>query len=163
MELRKRLSSKYIFVGVYVLAFLIYVVYGLQPAEATASYSVTGEVEIPSVGLAAEVTELGLEEGQLKTPDSIVGSYKKAENKTLLIGHATGVFRDLNQTRLGDIIKYNDNEYKVVKLTYTVKEVINMNELLAPADTDTLVVMTCAGKMLDGGDATHRLIVTAVR
>jgi hypothetical protein len=28
---------------------------------------------------------------------------------------------------------------------------------------DTLVLMTCAGELLDNGDATHRLIITAVK
>ena len=37
-----------------------------------------------------------------------------------------------------------------------------MDEVLAPTEQNTLVIMTCAGEDLGGGDATHRLIVTAV-
>lgn len=161
MELRKRLSPRYVFIGVYVVAFLAYIIYGLQPAEASASYEVVGKVSVPQIGLVADVTKLEIENDKLNTPDTIVGSYTRSENKTLLIGHATGVFRDLNQVRIGDTIEYDSTEYKVTKLTYAVKEAIDMDELLEPADNDTLVVMTCAGKMLSGGDATHRLIVTA--
>jgi sortase (surface protein transpeptidase) len=36
-----------------------------------------------------------------------------------------------------------------------------MKELLKAEDTDTLVLMTCAGELMSNNDATHRLIVTA--
>ena len=36
-----------------------------------------------------------------------------------------------------------------------------MEEILSPAETNTIIIMTCAGEPLPGQDATHRLIVTA--
>ena len=42
-------------------------------------------------------------------------------------------------------------------------EKIDMDKLLKTSRQDTVVIMTCAGKLLDGGDATHRLIITAIR
>ena len=38
---------------------------------------------------------------------------------------------------------------------------VDMNKMLAPAEKDTLVIMTCAGMDLGNGDATHRLVLTA--
>ena len=38
-----------------------------------------------------------------------------------------------------------------------------MNKILEASDKDTVVLMTCAGKDLGNGDASHRLIVTAIR
>ncbi len=42
------------------------------------------------------------------------------------------------------------------------KSMISMSELLKADDKETIVIMTCAGESLENGDATHRLIVTAV-
>jgi sortase (surface protein transpeptidase) len=36
-----------------------------------------------------------------------------------------------------------------------------MMDLLKKEDREALVVMTCAGELLGGGEATHRLIVNA--
>lgn len=162
MELKRHYDWKHVFIGLYVVAFLAYIVYGLQPAGAVQSYEINGNLSIPGIDLAADVADLHLTDGELKTPDTIVGSYSRSENKTLLIGHSTTVFQDLDQVKIGDVISYNGKEYKVNRLQYIIKEVIDMSELLAAEDEDTLVIMTCAGKLLDGGDATHRFIVTAV-
>ena len=59
------------------------------------------------------------------------------------------------------IIKYGDNEYTVTKYVYIEKDAIDMNELLASEDKETLVIMTCAGTLLGDGDATHRIILFA--
>jgi sortase (surface protein transpeptidase) len=149
-------------VVLYVTAFLTYVVFGLQPAEAVQSYEVSAELNIPSIGLVSDVTTLELENRELKTPDEIVGSFSRSENKTLLIGHSSTVFQNLNQIRLNDEIFYNNNKYIVKKITIAEKAEVDMSELLAHADQDTLAIMTCAGASLGNGDATYRLIVTAV-
>ena len=163
MELRKRhLNARRIFVSLYVLAFAIYIIVGLQPAEAK-NYEVSAELEIPSIGLTADVTRLALNENKLDTPETIVGSYTQTENKTLLIGHSSTVFENLHNVSLRDKINYNDKTYKIVGIHKLEKSEVNMDQLLKRADKDTLVIMTCAGELLDGGDATHRLIVTAVR
>ena len=162
MELKKRLDLKTVLVVLYVTAFLAYVIFGLQPAEAARSYEVSAELNIPSIGLVSDVTTLELENRELKTPDAIVGSFSRSENKTLLIGHSSTVFQNLNQIRLDDEIFYNNNKYIVKKITITEKAEVDMSGLLAHADQDTLAIMTCAGASLGNGDATYRLIVTAV-
>ena len=160
MELRKHLSFKKIFIGVYFLAFAIYLIIGLQPAEAT-HYEISAELAIPSINLTTDVTTLALEDYKLNTPDTIAGSYTRAENKTLLIGHSTTVFQNLDQVEVGDYVNYNDKTYQVDKIELMEKATIDMDEILATTQKDTIVIMTCAGTLLDGGDATHRLIITA--
>lgn len=162
MEIGKRLSLKYVFIGLYFLAFAIYIVVGLQPVEAT-DYQISMRLSIPSISLNSNVAQLSLEGGELKTPNSIVGSYSGAENKVLLIGHSSTVFHDLNALKLGDEIVLDDNTYIVKKYEILQKESIVMPKLLEKSDVDTVVIMTCAGKSLGGGDATHRLIITAER
>ena len=161
MELKRGLDPRKIFVGLYVLAFAVYLVIGLQPAEAT-NYAVSAELNIPMIGLNADVTTLELGPDGLETPDSIVGSYSQANNKTLLIGHSTTVFAALNQVQLGETLKYNDTNYRVAAIDMMPKSEIDMNKVLSGADKDTIIIMTCAGQLLDDGNATHRLLVTAV-
>lgn len=162
MELRKHLSPRIVFAGLYMLAFLGYVIYGLRPAEAVQSYEIADELIIPSIALDADVTKLQLETDGLRTPDTIVGSYTKSDNKTLLIGHSTTVFRNLHEVDLDADIVYDGREYRVVAIDMTTKGKIDMNELLQKSDKDTLVMMTCAGELLENGDATHRLMITAI-
>ena len=38
---------------------------------------------------------------------------------------------------------------------------VDMSKILASTEKQTLEIMTCIGDLLDGGDATHRLIITA--
>ena len=162
MELKRRLDPKTVFIGLYVVLFAIYIIVGLQPAGA-ANYPVSSKLSIPAIDLTSDVTTLQLENHALNTPDTIVGSYSQAEHKTLLIGHSTTVFERLNEIKLGDLIEYDGSDYRVVSTTILPKEEISMNEVLQGADEDTLVIMTCAGQLLDGGDATHRLMIEAVR
>ena len=161
MELKKRFSIRRVCTVLYVVAFLIYLVIGLAPAEA-AQYNVTAKLEIPSIGLESDVTSLELVKHRLDTPDAIVGSYSRNYNKTLLIGHASTVFYDLSLVTVGESIIYDGKEYTVDTITLWKKEDIDMDEVLAPATRDTLLVMTCAGE-LNGLDASHRLIVQASR
>ena len=162
MELKKRLDLRAVLAVLYVTTFLAYVIFGLQPAEAAQSYEVSAELNIPSIGLISDVTTLELENRELKTPDEIVGSFSRSKNKTLLIGHSSTIFQNLNQIRLNDEIFYNNNKYIVKKITIAEKAAVDMSELLMRADQDTLTIMTCAGANLSNGDATHRLLVTAV-
>ncbi|MBR2840179.1 sortase [Candidatus Saccharibacteria bacterium] len=160
MELKKHFEWRYLFVGLYVLFFGIYIIVGLQPVQAT-NYVKSAELEIPSIGLVSDVAETELKEYKLETPDEIVGSFTKAENKTLLIGHSTTVFQNLDEVKLGDEIIYDGKVYTVKKTVWSVKERVHMGELIKREKEDTLVIMTCAGEMLRNGDATHRLIITA--
>ena len=160
MELKKRIDLKYILLGVYLLAFTIYIINGLQPAQASV-YDVSGSLNIPSIGLVTDVTTLHLVDHELNTPDDIAGSFSRAENKTLLIGHSSTVFSELHNIKLGDQIDYNGVKYVVKSSEVFEKSAINMGSLLKKADIDTIVIMTCAGENLPNSDATHRLIVVA--
>ena len=162
MELKRHLDLRYVFVGLYVLFVVVYVVIGLQPADAI-DYEISADLEIPAIGLESGVTKLTLQDGRLNTPDTIVGSFSRAEHTTLLIGHSTTVFRHLDSVRVSDEIKYDYESYYVTNIEVEPKAGISMSKLLKDSSADTLVLMTCAGELLDNGDATHRLIITAVK
>ena len=141
------------------IAFLIYLGIGLTPAAAT-EYEIIGNIEIPEVGINSEVVKIQLTNGQIPTPDAIVGEFTKNNAKKLLVGHATGVFSNLSHVEAGDEIYYLDSKYKVKNVETYKKEDIQMNQLLA-GEEDELVLMTCAGEIFINGDATERLIVEA--
>ncbi|MBR3228629.1 sortase [Candidatus Saccharibacteria bacterium] len=161
MELRKHLSFKYIAVVVYFVCFAAYIIIGLQPAEAAKSYAVSGRLNIPEIGLVSDVTTVELEDGTLPTPDTIVGSFTRATNKTFLFGHQSTVFKDLDKIELEDTIIYNNKTYKVYKTETLPTNEIKMNKLLKSEKTDTIVIMTCAGEDLGNKNSTHRLIIWA--
>lgn len=163
MELKKHYNPRVMFLSIYALMFVVYIIIGLQPAEASHYYEVSGRLDIPSIQLDSDVTALELQEHSLDTPDTIVGSYSQSQNKTLLIGHSTTVFRDLDKVKIGDDVLYNELAYRVNSIEVAQKSEINMTRLLSDSDIDTLVIMTCAGTLLNDGDATHRLIITATR
>lgn len=160
MKLKSHIDFRKSFVVLYFLCFVIYVVVGLQPAEAT-NYEISSKLMIPSINFYSDVTDLELINNMLDTPDSIVGSYSENKNKTLLIGHKNTVFQNLDGVMIGDVVNYGGVEYSIVKARLATKESIDMEELLEPTKLDTIVIMTCAGKDLGNGDATHRLIITA--
>ena len=162
MELKKRLNPRKIFIGMYFLAFAIYLIVGLQPVGAT-NYSIVGALKIPDINLYSDVAAVELENGHLSTPDNIVGSYSRAENKTFLFGHSSSVFENLKDLSIGDEIHYNSNIYNVSNIATLEKSEIKMNQLLKSESKDTLIIMTCAGTDLGNGDSTHRLIITASR
>lgn len=163
MELKQRLNLRKVLIAGYFVALAIYLGFGLIPAGAARTYDVSAELDIPSIGLTTDVTALRLNsDNALDTPDTIVGSYAQAENKTLLIGHSSTVFHDLKYVKIGDEIMYNNKSYQVTTLNLTVKPEIDMREVLAPAEEDTIIIMTCDGMALTNGDATHRFMVTAV-
>ena len=160
MELKRHINFRNVFVVLYVVAFAIYLIIGLQPAKAH-DYEISGAFSIPSIGLESDVTTLELKNRKLDTPDTIVGSYSRSDGKTLLIGHSTTVFQGLDQVKLGDEFVYNGKSYYVDDISVMAREDISMMDLLKKEDRETLVVMTCAGELLGGGEATHRLIITA--
>ncbi len=160
MELKRRIDYRNVFIVIYFLVFISYLVIGLLPANAT-DYHISGHIIIPSIGLKSDVTEIETRDGKINTPDTIVGSYSTNKNKTLLIGHASTVFESLFETKVGDRVLYNEQIYTIVAKQVYPKSEIRMSRLLRSSNRNTLVVMTCAGQDLGGGDATHRLIVTA--
>ena len=146
MEIHKSVNLNKFLIFSYCFAFLVYLIVGLTPAEA-AHYDIIAKVEIPRVGLVSDVADAKIENRELKTPESVVGSFSHNENKIFLFGHVGGVLKNLANLQIGDEIIY--------------ESMINMNEILKAEDEKTLVVMTCAGEDLGNGDSTHRLIVTA--
>lgn len=158
--MRRRINLRRIVLASYFASFAIFVSVGFSPVFAT-KYEISGNLTIPAINLETEVTDLELENNHLETPDSIVGSFASARNKTFLIGHASTVFQNLYKIHVGDIIEYNEVKYVVKNTTIMAKSEINMQELLKASDNDTLIIMTCSGEDLGGGDATHRLILTA--
>ena len=142
------------------LVLPLYLYFGLQPnipADA-ASYP---RLVIPGIQLDTPVEELELEDRQLNVPDMIAGSYSSEPNKTLIVGHSSTVFEDLDQLEIGQELTYNDRNYEITYLEVLAKEKISMRKVLAGATEDTLILMTCAGESLPNQDATHRLIITA--
>lgn len=162
MEIRKRFDRRVWFTVFTVAVTIIYIVTGLQSAEAV-NYQISTVLSIPAIELSSDVTELSLNGRKLDTPDTIVGSFSQAENKTLLIGHSTTAFTKLHLTKLGDVIYYNDGAYRTVEILKLPSGQISMDKVLAGAEKETLILMTCAGTLYDDGDASHRLMVVAVK
>lgn len=163
MELKKSwrsLDLRVICTVIYVGALLVWLAVGLTPAWAT-DYEVSTDMQIPAIGLDTDVTTVRPSGFELPTPETIVGRYAPRRNKTLLFGHSTTVFVGLAQVALGDEVIYDETRYEVRQIETLAKEEISMGRVLAEAEVETIVLMTCAGEDLGGGDATHRLIVTA--
>ena len=133
-----------------------------QPAEAI-QYNVSGTLNIPSIGLSSGVTKIELKDGKLDTPSTIVGSYSRHKNTTLLIAHSNTAFSDLTNIVIGDTIDFSGNTYNIYKSQIIEKSTINMKELLSENEKDTIILMTCFGRMYPDGDASHRLIIFASR
>lgn len=144
----------------YNLIFATALGFGLQPFETT-PLPISGQLEIPTIRLASNVTPLKLDHHRLNTPSKIVGSFSSAPNKTLLIGHSSSVFKSLYHVPENTILTFKNRSYKITSKVLLEKSAIDMQQLLASTDRETLVLMTCAGQNLGAGDATHRLIFTA--
>lgn len=162
MELKRGISFRKIFTIIYIVSFLAYAAFSFVPADGTA-YTIDGGLIIPSIGLTSGVTKLELHDHKLDTPDSIVGSYSQNTNKTFLIGHSSTIFKNLYQVKIGETITYNNTDYTITSMEIFKKSDIDMKDVLKAEEKDTLVIMTCAGEVMNETDATHRLIVTAVK
>ena len=141
------------------MIFAIWLFVGLQPAEAK-TYDISNELQIPSIVLTSDVTNLKLENGELKTPENLVGSYTRG-GTTLLIGHSTTVFQNLQDVKIGDEVDFGDSVYNIYSTETVAKSDISMNQLLESSDEPQLILMTCAGELYDNGDSTERLIIKA--
>lgn len=161
MKLKKTVDFRRIGAFLYAVFFIAYLLVGLKPTADATHYEISAELEIPAIGLTADVTPLKLKDHHLETPSTIVGSFAREANKVLLIGHSSTVFRNLNNIAVGDEIIYDGILYKVLSAETLKKADVEMNTLLAATEKDTIVIMTCAGEELGENDATHRLIVTA--
>lgn len=151
------------FLVVYLAIMLpMYILVGLSPTP-IANASDLPKMEIQSIGLETPVTAIELTDRQLISPDRIAGAYYASENKIFVIGHSSTVFKKLDQAHVDDIIEYDGTQYIIQNLKTLPKNEISMNEILQPEPEETLVIMTCAGEPLANQDATHRLIITAVK
>lgn len=161
MELKRGLDFKKFYIIFSVSFLFVYLVIGLQPAADAKLLPVYTNINIPSIKLESDVTELKLEGPGLSTPDYIVGSFSKEKNKTLLIGHSSTVFKNLFFVKMNDVILFNGKSYIVNEIKIDAKDDIDMDSLLSEEEIDSLVLMTCAGDSLGSGDYTHRLIIKA--
>lgn len=153
-------TIKVILVLFLTVALPVYLYLGFQPnipADA-ASYP---QLMISSIGLETPVEQIELNGRQLNVPDMIAGSYSSEPNKTLIVGHSSTVFADLDQIKIGQELVYDSRSYEVTYREVLAKENISMKKVLSEAPTDTIILMTCAGESLPNQDATHRLIITA--
>lgn len=150
------------FVMLFMILAPFYFFSGIQPVSSIEATSYP-ELSIPDIGLSTPVAPLEMTEHKLIAPATIAGSYSQATNKQFIIGHSSTVFQDLNQSALYQHLYYNETEYTITAIETLVKADVNMDAVLAAADIDTLVIMTCAGTPLPEQDATHRLIITAER
>lgn len=159
MELKTH-HFRNVFTALYFVAFAIYIIVGLQPAAAE-SLEIDTTLSIPSIQLNSDVAIAELVDYQLKTPNTIVGSFSKNPNKTLLIGHSSTVFQNIHRVTIGDSIEYDHILYTINHIETLPKADISMNQVLKAESTPTIVLMTCAGMPLSNHDASHRLIITA--
>ena len=160
--------TKVVILLFYLIAIPAYVIIGVQPSSTSVAETLAHESEnasgyliINSIGLSTPVADVYLRDRTLNTPEYIAGSFSNHDNKTLLIGHSTTVFKNLKDTKLGDIIDYNSGSYRITNIETRAKDKISMAQILAEEKRDTIVLMTCAGESLGGQDYTHRLIITA--
>ena len=80
-----------------------------------------------------------------------------------MFGHSSTVFQRLYEVKLEETIIYNNTNYKVSKIEIVPKTDVKMNKLLKSESKDTIIIMTCAGQYLGNKDATHRLIIEAIK
>ena len=153
----------------YFLAAFAFVVIGLQPVKssaavyATESETASGLLSIDAINLNAPVKKVALNGKTLEVPEQIAGAYSVHENKTLVIGHSSTIFKDLKSTTIGMKIAYNGKTYTIRTIEEKLKQDIIMKDILKTEEKDTLVLMTCSGEKINGtsDDHTHRLIITA--
>ena len=186
-EISGRLSrSKKIYLlifATYFVAGFAFIAIGLQPVKDSAAVyaaeteAATSLLTIDDINLYAPVKTVVLNDKTLEVPEQIAGAYSIHENKTLIMGHSSTIFKDLKNTTTGMKIAITGNENTtsnknntITTKTYTItsieekqKQDIDMQEILKAEEKDTLILMTCSGEKIAGSasDHTHRLIITA--
>ena len=138
-------------------------------------------VYIPSIKVPqTRIIHLGLDKtGQIAVPDNVndtgwyTGSSKPGQPGAMFIfGHisswqAKGVFYDLDKLKPNDTVTVERGDgkkytYKVIRTKIYPAAKVNMNEVLAPADSNKtgLNLMTCTGKVIKGtSEFSERLVV----
>ena len=148
-----------IFGALYFAAIVGFVAYAFMPKSADASSE--ERLFIPSIGLVARVTDIDRTGNQLVAPDEIAGAYQPTNHKTVIIGHSSTIFRDLDSMGEEDHFTFDNKEYKVTSREVLPKNLVNMEEVVSETEVNTVILMTCAGESLGGHDYTHRLVITA--
>jgi LPXTG-site transpeptidase (sortase) family protein len=146
----------------YVALAITYFAVGLMPARAEDELTAVGTLSIGSINMEqAEVVETKAKGKQLIIPDEKIAIYSTHKSKLLLMAHSETAFRDINRLNIGDEIIYNGEKYEVLSMKYEQIEDIKMSEILKAEEKKTIVLMTCAGKEMDDGNFSERLIIEA--
>lgn len=153
-------AIKVFLAGFFLIMVPVFFYIGFQPVSTTEALSYEA-LTINSIDLETPVAPLQLEDHQLTAPAKIAGVYSQNPHRSLIIGHSSTVFQDLEQITVGADIIYAEKTYTVTQVETLPKSEISMQNILASSETDTIIIMTCAGNPLPEQDATHRLIVTA--
>ena len=155
--------------SIYFIAGFAFILIGLQPSKsATSVYAkeaaeATATLEMPTINLKAPVTEVSLIGKDLEVPEQIAGAYSINKNKTLIIGHSSTIFTNLQNVQIGQSFTYKSTTFIIKSIVEKKKEDVSMKDILSSASTPTVIIMTCSGDTIPNtdGDHTHRLIVTA--
>ena len=171
-RIQRKWPSKRVVLGVlsvYAIAIPVYLYFGFQSSSSVSvsAYAkeiseASGLVEIPGISLSAPVSEATLDGRTLSVPNYIIGKYQTYENKVLLMGHSSTVFKGLPNIMVGDKISYNGRSYRVFSKEVLPKSEISMREILKDEEVPTITLMTCAGEHISGQDYSHRLVINAV-
>lgn len=141
-----------------------------------------GHVRIERLGIDADLVTLGIDgNGNMAAPDEpeLVGWYDftakpgAGTGNAVLAGHrdwngyGPAIFWELADLERSDVIEVELRDGSVIQYTVTAAhtypvEGIDMREILARTEEETLTLITCAGDFL-GGDYSDRHIVRAVR
>lgn len=130
-------------------------------APKTADASSEERLFIPKIGLIAQVKNIERQGNRLIAPDTIAGAYKPTNHKTVIIGHSSTIFKDLDQLKGSETFTFDQTEYKITRREVVEKRFVDMAEIVAETEKNTVVLMTCFGEPLGGQDYSHRLIITA--
>jgi sortase A len=132
-------------------------------------------IHIPSIDLYTTIEGVGIDEkGRMDVPSgktNKVGWYKYGvvpgnTGTAVLDAHNTAAFKKLKEVPVGEEIYVIMKSGKKLKFsvtkakTYEVKKT-DPSILFASTKSKQLNLITCAGKLLGNGEATHRLIVSA--
>lgn len=149
------------FLVIFLIIFAsLFIIVGCQPTATDAvNYP---ELIIGSIDLDSPVEPIEPVDRQLEAPATIAGAYSQHNNKTLIIGHSTTVFKELHNVKIGEELTYGNRQYLIVDTETVLKKDVNMKAILQGSERETLIIMTCAGELLENQDATHRLLVTAI-
>ena len=147
------------FASIYFLSALGLAVYLFMPKSVDASSR--ERLLIPSIGLIASVENIERHGTELTAPEYNAGAYYAADNKVVLIGHSTTVFKNLSELVPGESFTFDKAKYRVEKVVILEKSAVDMKQIVAPATEKTVVLMTCYGDQIGPYDYTHRFIVTA--